>query len=85
MADPYPRPETTSDTNDDTAVWDPKEESTSGTRRWIKLLAIILAVLILLFVVLQLIGVGGTHGPSIHSSSVGIGIGSFAALEDRSL
>lgn len=78
MADSYPRPETTSDTSDDTAaVWDPKEESTSG-RRWIKLLAIILAVLILLFVVLQLIGVGGTHGPSLHSSSVGIG--SFAVL-----
>jgi hypothetical protein len=34
--------------------------------RWAKLIGIIVAVVVLLFVTLRLIGVGGEHGPGRH-------------------
>jgi hypothetical protein len=46
----------------------PDRESTSGIPRWVKMVGIILAVLVLLFVVVQLAGGGlGGHGPRRHS------------------
>ncbi len=36
--------------------------------RWVKVAAIVVGVLVLLFIVLQLLGVGGAHGPGRHSS-----------------
>jgi hypothetical protein len=37
-----------------------------GTPRWVKVFGIIVVVLVLLFVVLHLAGVGGRHGPGRH-------------------
>jgi hypothetical protein len=62
MADPPPY----SDVRDDTGV-SPDPESTTGTPRWVKVFGIITVVVFLLFVV-QLIGGGGRHGPSRHTS-----------------
>jgi hypothetical protein len=39
--------------------------------RWVKVAAILVGVLILLFLVLQLAGIGGEHGPGRHSSDSG--------------
>ncbi len=39
--------------------------------RWVKLLGIIIGILLLLFVVLRLAGMGGEHGPGRHFSSGG--------------
>ena len=36
--------------------------------RWVKVAAIIVGLLLLLFVVLQLTGIGGEHGPGRHMS-----------------
>ena len=36
--------------------------------RWVKVAALIVGVLVLLFVVLQLTGIGGEHGPGRHMS-----------------
>ena len=36
--------------------------------RWVKIAAIVVGLLILLFVVLQLTGIGGEHGPGRHMS-----------------
>jgi hypothetical protein len=35
--------------------------------RWVKIAAIIVGILVLLFVVLRLTGVGGEHGPGRHT------------------
>ena len=40
-----------------------------GTPRWVKLFGIVALVLILLFVVIQLSGRGGDHGPGNHAPS----------------
>ena len=40
--------------------------SPPGMPRWVKVSAIIVGVLILLFVVVQLTGVAGRHGPARH-------------------
>ena len=63
MADlpPYP------DSNGGTDVG-PERESTTGTPRWVKVFGIIAAVLVLLFVIVMLTGVGG-HGPGRHTPS----------------
>ena len=39
--------------------------------RWVKVAAIIVGVLVLVFVVLNLLGVGGQHGPGRHGSGAG--------------
>ncbi|MBO1511314.1 hypothetical protein [Metabacillus bambusae] len=40
-----------------------------GTPRWVKVFIIIATVLILLFVIIKITGIGGDHGPSRHFSS----------------
>ncbi len=47
----------------------PDEASTGGTPRWVKVSGIVALVLVVLFVVLQLMGVGGRHGPGRHTPS----------------
>lgn len=39
--------------------------------RWVKVAAVVVGILILLFVVLTLAGVGGDHGPGRHMSEDG--------------
>ena len=38
--------------------------------RWVKVAAIVVGLLVLLFVVLQLTGIGGEHGPGRHMSGL---------------
>lgn len=38
-----------------------------GTPRWVKVFGIVVLVLVLLFVVVQVTGVGGPHGPGRHA------------------
>jgi hypothetical protein len=40
--------------------------STTGTPRWVKVFGIVALALVVAFVVLQLAGVGGRHGPGRH-------------------
>lgn len=40
-----------------------------GMPRWVKVSAIVVGVLILVFLVLQLTGIAGNHGPGRHSSA----------------
>jgi hypothetical protein len=47
----------------------PTPASAPRMPRWVKWPAIVIAVLILLFVVLQLLGIGGKHGPGRHGFS----------------
>ena len=42
-----------------------------GMPRWVRIAALVVGVLILLFVLLQLTGVGGDHGPGRHMSGQG--------------
>jgi hypothetical protein len=49
----------------------PGRGSTTGTPRWVKVFAIIAAVLVLLLLVLLLSG--GRHGPGRHLPSGGLG------------
>jgi len=44
----------------------PDRESPPSAPRWVKVSAIIVIILILLFAVLQLAGIGGSHGPDRH-------------------
>jgi hypothetical protein len=44
-----------------------------GTPRWVKVFAIIIIVLVLLFGGLKLFGIGGEHGPGRHALSGAIG------------
>lgn len=53
----------------------PDRGSTAGTPRWVKVFGIIFIVLVLLFVVVKVTGVGGQHGPSRHRPSGGAGSG----------
>jgi hypothetical protein len=46
---------------------EPGHGSTSGTPRWVKVFGIIALVLVLLFVISLLTGVG--HGPGLHTPS----------------
>ncbi|GAB4080734.1 hypothetical protein GCU67_04145 [Modestobacter muralis] len=39
-----------------------------GMPRWVKITAVVVGVLVLLFLVLQLTGVAGQHGPGRHLS-----------------
>ena len=44
-----------------------------GTPRWVKVFGIIAVVLVLLFVVIQFTGFGGSHGPGRHTPSGDVG------------
>lgn len=61
MADPTAYP----DPGDDTGVGS-GPGSPPGMPRWVKVSGIVVGALVLLFVVLQLTGVGGEHGPAMH-------------------
>lgn len=45
------------------------EPNSPGMPRWVKISAVVAGVLILLFLVLRLSGMGGEHGPGRHFSS----------------
>ena len=47
---------------------DADEGTPPGMPRWVKIAAIVVGLLVLLFVVLQLTGIGGEHGPGRHMS-----------------
>jgi len=51
----------------------PGRGSTPRMSRWVKVFGIIIGILVLLFVVLRLAGVGAEHGPGRHTSSGGPG------------
>lgn len=58
-------PNSNSGTGDETGVR-PTEDQPPSTPRWVKVSGIIAIVLILLFVIINLTGIGGNHGPSRH-------------------
>jgi len=62
MADPPPDP-------DPDAGVEPDCGTATSTPRWVKVFGIIAIVLVLLFVGLQFLGVGGSHGPGRHTPS----------------
>jgi hypothetical protein len=64
MADPplHPEPHTGDDTGEE-----PGRGSKPEMPRWVKISLIIVLVLVLAFVILNLAGVGGEHGPRRHS------------------
>ncbi len=41
-----------------------------GMPRWVKVSAIVVVVLVLLFLILKLTGIGGEHGPGRHLSGM---------------
>jgi hypothetical protein len=47
----------------------PHGESPPGMPRWVKVAAIIIGILVVLFVVLLVTGIGGQHGPGRHMSA----------------
>ncbi len=49
--------------------------------RWVKMAGIIVGVLILVFLVLQLTGVAGQHGPGRHFSGLGPQSASSSAMQ----
>ena len=51
------------------------EDAPPGMPRWVKIAAVVVGLLILVFLVLQLTGIAGEHGPGMHSS-----LGSAVAL-----
>ncbi|TFV79370.1 hypothetical protein E4P39_01630 [Blastococcus sp. CT_GayMR19] len=60
MTDPNPAPDLDRDLDGGTPP---------GMPRWVKVSAIVVGVLILVFLVLQLTGIAGDHGPGRHSSA----------------
>jgi hypothetical protein len=44
-----------------------EDERPPGMPRWVKVSIVVLGALVLVFVVLQLAGVGGSHGPGRHA------------------
>ncbi|TFE28678.1 hypothetical protein E2980_07455 [Cohnella luojiensis] len=44
----------------------PTEDRPPSTPRWVKVVGIIVIVLVILFVIIKLTGVGGDHGPGRH-------------------
>ena len=44
--------------------------SPPGAPRWVKVSVLVFGVLLLVFVILQLAGVGGRHGPGRHQAAV---------------
>jgi len=45
------------------------EDKPPSTPRWVKISGIIVIALVLLFVILKVIGIGGNHGPGRHIPS----------------
>jgi hypothetical protein len=41
----------------------------TGTPRWVKVFALVILLVVVLFVVVRLTGLGGEHGPRRHASS----------------
>jgi hypothetical protein len=68
MVDPRRSPEA-----DDGPGREPSHGSPSGEPptmpRWVKVSAVVVGVVIVLFVILQLTGIGGSHGPGRHSGA----------------
>ncbi|TFV91138.1 hypothetical protein [Blastococcus sp. CT_GayMR16] len=58
MAEPGPRSEAA-------------HETPPRMPRWVKIAAIVVGVLVLVFLVLQLTGIAGQHGPGRHFSGMG--------------
>jgi hypothetical protein len=50
---------------------DADSETPPRMPRWVRVTLIVVAVLLVLFVVLRLTGVGGEHGPGRHMSGLG--------------
>ncbi|MCM3619835.1 hypothetical protein M3936_19885 [Sutcliffiella horikoshii] len=50
-----------------------KQEGPPSTPRWVNVFGIIVIVLVLLFVIMKVTGIGGEHGPSHHFSLIGVG------------
>jgi hypothetical protein len=46
---------------------DAATDEVTGTPRWVKVAGIVVLVLVLVFVVLKLTGLGGSHGPGRHA------------------
>lgn len=63
MTDSSPYPDT-----EDTDHVDAGSDSRSGTGmpRWVKMSGLVVGALVAIFVVAQLLGVGGDHGPGRH-------------------
>jgi len=61
-------PKSNSNNGDDTDVR-LTEDRPPSTPRWVKVSGIIVIVLILLFIIMKLTGIGGEHGPGRHMSS----------------
>jgi hypothetical protein len=56
-------------TQDDDSLLEHSESAgPPGMPRWVKVTAIVVGLLVLLFLVLQLTGLAGEHGPGMHSS-----------------
>jgi hypothetical protein len=67
MADPtYPRTDDLDDTGGDTEERPDGGPPRTGMPRWVKVSGIVAGALVLLFVILQLTGLGGDHGPGRH-------------------
>lgn len=60
MTDPIPGPDLARDV---------EGGNPPGMPRWVKVSAIVVGVLVLVFLVLQLTGIAGNHGPGRHSSA----------------
>ncbi|PMC36333.1 hypothetical protein CJ195_16145 [Bacillus sp. UMB0899] len=43
-----------------------KQECPPSTPRWVKFFLIIAFVIVIVFVILKILGIGGEHGPSRH-------------------
>ncbi|MFC4950995.1 hypothetical protein [Pseudonocardia sp. GCM10023141] len=65
MSDPPPDPAALSDEGGPR----PGPRPTTGAPRWVKVSVIVVIVLIVVFAIVQLTGLGGSHGPGRHLSS----------------
>ena len=63
-------PTASHDAEEDTGVGSDRG-STTGVPRWVKVSLVVVGVLIALFLVLKLTGLGGEHGPGRHMGPAG--------------
>lgn len=54
---------------DDPGVVSSRETKPPKAPRWVKVSAIVVGILILLFVIMQLTGLAGEHGPGRHGAA----------------
>ena len=62
---------------------DAARQTPPGVPRWVKIAGIVVGVLLLVFLVLQLTGVAGQHGPGRHFSGPGpspVGVATQASI-----